>query len=183
MKTINNKPLRIMIFVIVLGASLNLSAQIGGWKANLVEDSEKTLAEMIEKSPKLQSFKDKSYGYAVFPKITKGAVGIGGAGGKGIVYMNHVPTGESGLSQASVGLQLGGQQYSEVIFFENKAAYENFVNEKVKFDGQASAVAITSGASADIAFKGGMAVFTMAKGGLMFEASIGGQHFSFKPKE
>lgn len=169
--------------MLMVSASINLSAQIGGWKADLIEDSEKALAEMIEKSPKLQSFKDKSFGYAVFPKITKGAIGIGGAGGKGIVFKDSVTTGQSTLSQATIGFQLGGQQYSEVIFFENKEAYDNFTNEKVKFDGQASAVAITSGASADVAFKGGMAVFTMAKGGLMFEASIGGQHFSFKAKE
>jgi lipid-binding SYLF domain-containing protein len=137
---------------------------------------------MIEKSPKLQSFKDKSYGYAVFPKITKGAIGVGGAGGKGVVYKNHVPTGQSTMKQATIGFQLGGQQYKEVIFFENEAAYKNFTNKKVKFDGQASAVAITAGASIDITFKDGLAVFTQTLGGLMYEASIGGQHFSFKPK-
>jgi len=183
MKTLSLINLKTIVFMLMVSASINLSAQIGGWKADLIEDSEKALAEMIEKSPKLQSFKDKSYGYAVFPKITKGAIGIGGAGGKGIVFKDSIPTGQSTLSQATIGFQLGGQQYSEVIFFENKDAYDNFTNEKVKFDGQASAVAITSGASVDVAFKGGMAVFTMAKGGLMFEASIGGQHFSFKAKE
>jgi lipid-binding SYLF domain-containing protein len=183
MKTLSIVNLKTIVFMLMVSASINLSAQIGGWKADLIEDSEKALAEMIEKSPKLQSFKDKSFGYAVFPKITKGAIGIGGAGGKGIVFKDSVTTGQSTLSQATIGFQLGGQQYSEVIFFENKDAYDNFTNEKVKFDGQASAVAITSGASADVAFKGGMAVFTMAKGGLMFEASIGGQHFSFKAKE
>ena len=138
---------------------------------------------MLEKSPNLQSFKDKSYGYPMFPKTTKGALENGGAGGQGIVYKDHVPTGQSGMSQATIGLALGGQQYSEVIFFENKAAYDNFINEKVKFNSQTSAVAITTGASADVAYISGMAVFTMAKGGLMFEASVGGQRFSFKPKE
>lgn len=71
----------------------------------------------------------------------------------------------------------------EAIFFENEEAYDKFTNEKIKFDGQASAVAITAGASADVAFREGIAVFTQTKGGLMYEASIGGQHFSFKPKE
>ncbi len=183
MKTLSIKKIQAITLILMVCGSINLSAQIGGWKADLIEDSEKALAAMIEKSPKLQSFKDKSYGYAVFPKITKGAIGIGGAGGQGIVYQDHVPTGQSGMSQATIGFQLGGQQYVEVIFFENKDAYDNFTNEKVKFDGQASAVAITTGVSADVAFKGGMAVFTMAKGGLMFEASVGGQHFTFKPKE
>jgi lipid-binding SYLF domain-containing protein len=146
-------------------------------------DSDANAVESFRKAGESGNFFTNSYGYAIFPKITKGAIGIGGAGGKGIVYQDHVPTGQSGMSQATIGFQLGGQQYSEVIFFENKDAYDNFTNEKVKFDGQASAVAIASGASADVAFKGGMAVFTMAKGGLMFEASIGGQHFTFKPKE
>ena len=175
--------LQAALVILVMFASLGLSAQIGGWKADLVEDSEKALAEMIKQQPKLQSFKDKSYGYAVFPKVTKGAFGVGGAGGKGIVYKNHVPTGESTLSQVTIGFQAGGQQYKEVIFFENATAYDKFTNKKVKFDGQASAVAITEGGSVDIAFKDGIAVFTQTSGGLMFEASIGGQHFSFKPKK
>ncbi|MEL4454944.1 YSC84-related protein [Lutimonas vermicola] len=183
MKTLSIKKLRAIALTLMISASMGLNAQVGGWKADLIENSEKALATMIERAPKLQSFKDKSYGYAVFPKVTKGAVGIGGAGGQGIVFKNHVPTGHSTLSQATIGFQLGGQQYMEVIFFENEEAYKKFTNKKVKFDGQASAVAITAGASVDVAFKGGMAVFTQTRGGLMYEASIGGQHFSFKPKE
>lgn len=183
MKSNSSNRLQAILLVMVMLASFGVSAQIGGWKADLVEDSEKALAEMIKDQPKLQSFKDKSYGYAVFPKVTKGAFGVGGAGGKGIVYKDHVPTGESTLSQVTIGFQAGGQQYKEVIFFEDAKAYEKFTNKKVKFDGQASAVAITEGGSVDVAFKDGMAVFTHTSGGLMFEASIGGQHFSFKPKE
>jgi lipid-binding SYLF domain-containing protein len=183
MKTLSIKKLQAIALTLMISASMGLNAQVGGWKADLIEDSEKALATMIERAPKLQSFKDKSYGYAVFPRVTKGAVGIGGAGGKGIVFKNHVPTGQSTLSQATIGFQLGGQQYMEVIFFENEEAYKKFTNKKVKFDGQASAVAITAGASVDVAFKSGMAVFTQTKGGLMYEASIGGQHFSYKPKE
>ncbi len=183
MKTFSIKKLQAIVLTLIISVSMGLSAQVGGWKADLIEDSEKALATMIENSPKLQSFKDKSYGYAVFPRVTKGAIGIGGAGGKGIVFKSHVPTGESTLSQATIGFQLGGQQYMEVIFFENEEAYKKFTNKKVKFDGQASAVAITAGASVDVAFKGGVAVFTHTRGGLMYEASIGGQHFSFKPKE
>lgn len=183
MKSNSLNRLPVVLLVMAMLASFGVSAQIGGWKADLIEDSEKALAEMIKDQPKLQSFKDKSYGYAVFPKVTKGAFGVGGAGGKGIVYKNHVPTGESTLSQVTIGFQAGGQQYKEVIFFENAKAYEKFTNKKVKFDGQASAVAITEGGSVDVAFKDGMAVFTHTSGGLMFEASIGGQHFSFKPKK
>lgn len=168
------------ITVIVILFTVSLQAQIGGWKPELEQDANKALNSMMEKAPKLKAFYDKAYGYAVFPKITKAGIGIGGAGGKGIVYKNHVAIGSSGMSQASIGLQLGGQQYSEVIFFENKKAFEHFTNENLKFDAQASAVAITEGASVDVAYKGGVAVFTQAKGGLMFEASLGGQHFSYK---
>ena len=120
MKTLSIKKLQAIALTLMISASMGLNAQVGGWKADLIEDSEKALATMIERAPKLQSFKDKSYGYAVFPRVTKGAVGIGGAGGKGIVFKNHVPTGQSTLSQATIGFQLGGQQYMEVIFFENE---------------------------------------------------------------
>ncbi len=183
MKTLTIKRLPFLLFLLSMVFPLAMSAQVGGWKANLVEDSNKALEKLIKQKPKLLSFKDKSYGYAVFPRITKGAIGIGGAGGKGIVFKNDEPTGQSTMSQATIGFQLGGQQYVEIIFFENKMAYDKFTNKKVKFSGQASAVAIKPGASVDIAFKNGMAVFTQTMGGLMYEASIGGQHFSFKPKK
>ena len=155
-------------------------AQIGGWKPELKTDADAALAEMIKRTPKLNTFKNEAYGYAVFPKITKAGVGIGGAAGKGMVYKNNSPVGSSKLKQASIGLQLGGQQYSEVIFFENQEAFEHFTNGNLKFDGQASAVAITKGASIDIAYKDGVAVFTHIKGGLMYEASLGGQHFTYE---
>jgi lipid-binding SYLF domain-containing protein len=138
---------------------------------------------MINDNPKLQTFVDKAYGYVVFPRVTKAGVGIGGAAGTGIVFKNHVDVGSSKLKQASIGLQLGGEQYSEAIFFENKKGYDNFINGKLKFDAQASAVAITAGASIDAAYQDGVAVFTRTKGGLMYQASIGGQHFKYQPKE
>lgn len=182
MKTLQLKKLRVLTVLMAVLFSFTMAAQVGGWKPELVENSQKALEKMIEQKPKLQSFKDKSYGYAVFPRVTKGAVGIGGAGGKGAVFKNHEPMGQSTLKQATIGFQLGGQQYVEVIFFENKKAYDKFTNKKVKFSGQASAVAIKPGVSVDVTFKDGMAIFTQTMGGLMYEASIGGQHFSFKLK-
>jgi len=183
MKSLSIKNFKLLIFVLCVSVPLAMTAQVGGWKPDLVADSQKALDTMIKQKPKLQSFKDKSYGYAVFPRVTKGAVGIGGAGGKGIVFKNHEPMGQSTLKQATIGFQLGGQQYVEVIFFENQKAYDKFTNKKVKFSGQASAVAIKPGVSVDVTFKDGMAIFTQTVGGLMYEASIGGQHFSFKPKK
>lgn len=157
-------------------------AQVGGWKPDLAKDSKEALANMKEKNPDLVSFTDKAYAYVIFPKVTKAGLGIGGAAGKGIVFKDKAPIGSSKLKQASIGLQAGGQQYSEVIFFENKKSFDHFINGKLKFDGQATAVAIKKGVALDIAYKDGVAVFTKAIGGLMFEASIGGQYFTYEPK-
>jgi len=175
--------MRLIVVVLFCICTSSMSAQVGGWNPELEEEAKAALKTMIEKNPKLKTFKTKAYGYAVFPKVTKAGIGIGGAAGNGVVYKNGEVVGSSKLKQASVGLQLGGQQYSEVIFFENKEAFEHFTNGNLKFDSQASAVALTEGASIDVAYKGGVAVFTRTKGGLMYEASIGGQHFKFKPKK
>lgn len=180
-KTINRS--KGVALFISLVFSFTVFAQVGGWNPELINDAEDALGKMLEKTPKLKSFKDKAYGYVVFPKITKAGIGIGGAAGRGIVYQENTAIGASKLKQASIGLQLGGQQYSEVIFFENKVAFNHFTNGNLKFDAQASAVAIKAGASIDVAYKNGVAVFTQTKGGLMYEASIGGQHFTFKSKK
>ena len=108
-------------------------------------------------------------------------MGIGGAHGKGQVFSRGEVIGRVSLSQGSIGFQLGGQSYSEIVFFQNKAAFDRFKNGNLKLAAQASAIAVTSGATAHAAYEKGVAVFTLGKKGLMFEASIGGQHFSFKP--
>ena len=172
-----NQYLAILVFMTF---NLSVFAQVGAWNPELQNDAKEAMKEMLEKTPKLQSYIDKAYGYAVFPKITKAGLGIGGAAGRGVVYQSEQAIGSSKLKQASFGLQAGGQQYSEVIFFENKEAFDHFTNGNLKFDAQASAVAITAGASIDVAYKNGVAVFTYTIGGLMYEASIGGQHFTFK---
>lgn len=175
--------MKTIIYIFSILCTLSITAQTGGWNPELKTNADEALSKMIEEVPKLKTFKNKAYAYAVFPKITKAGVGIGGAAGQGIVYKKHNPVGTSKLKQASIGLQLGGQQYSEVIFFENEEAFEHFTNGNLKFDAQASAVAITEGASADVSYSEGVAVFTQAIGGLMYEASIGGQHFTYKPNK
>jgi len=147
-------------------------------------------------------FFEKSYGYAVFPTIGKGGAGIGGAHGKGRVYAKGVHIGDTSMSQLTIGFQLGGQAFSQIIFFEDKRAFDQFTSSKFEFGAQATAVAITAGASATVATTGnsagvsggrndaksvgeyyrGMAIFTVAKGGLMYEATIGGQKFKYKNK-
>ena len=173
--------MRTIIFVLSLFFSLTITAQTGGWNPELKEKADEALSNMIKKTPKLKTFKNKAFAYAVYPKVTKAGIGIGGAAGRGIVYKNGNVIGTSKLKQASIGFQFGGQQYSEVIFFKDKDAFKKFASETLKFDAQASAVAITEGASADLSYSGGVAVFTQTKGGLMYEASVGGQHFTYKP--
>jgi lipid-binding SYLF domain-containing protein len=142
-----------------------------------------------------QPFFQQAYGYAVFPTVGKGGIGVGGAYGQGQVYRAGAVTGEVSLVQLNIGFQLGGQTYSEIIFFQNKEAFDKFTSGSFSFGAQASAVAIAVGASAQAGSNGssanaanlqsdalytlGMAVFTMTKGGLMYEASIGGQKFTY----
>jgi len=166
-----------------LAFSFSSYGQIAGWNVDLEKDCNATLSEMIARVSKLQTYKDKSYGYAIYPKITKAGLVVGGAGGKGLVYKHQQIVGSSKLGQGSFGLQAGGQQYGEVIFFENEESFNRFTSGKFKFNAQASATAIGDGATADFSYQEGVAVFTMAKGGLMLEASIGGQNFSFVPVE
>ena len=148
-------------------------------------------------------FFGKSYGYAVFPTIGKGGIGVGAAHGSGRVYAKGAHAGDASMTQLTIGLQLGGQAYSQIIFFEDKRAFDEFTSGNFEFGAQATAVAITAGASAQAGTSGtsagasgtqhrattaaqyqkGVAVFTVAKGGLMYEASIGGQKFSYKRKQ
>ena len=116
----------------------------------------------------------------VFPTVGKGGIGIGGARGKGWVYERGTRIGKATLTQVTIGLQLGGQAYSEVIFFKDKAALDDFTRGNFEFDAQVSAIALTARAAGDLPYRKGVAVVTMGKGGLMYEASLGGQKFSFK---
>ncbi len=125
---------------------------------------------------------NKSYAYAVFPTVGKGAIGVGGAYGQGIVYDHGTMIGYCDLSQATIGAQLGGQSYSELILFENKAALDRFKTNEFALAAQASAVAAASGAGANARYKDGVMVFTLGEEGLMFEASVGGQSFDYQAK-
>jgi lipid-binding SYLF domain-containing protein len=140
------------------------------------------LAAFKEKDPKIESFIAKSAGYVVIPTVGKGGIGIGGARGKGVLYEGDAVTAVVTLTQLSFGFQWGGQAYSEFIFFEDAATLENFKRGNFELNAQASAVAVTAGASADAEFNGGMAIFTQTKGGLMYEAAVGGQKFKVEAK-
>lgn len=160
--------------------------------------------DLFESSPNVKPFFESAYAYAVFPTIGKGGIVLGGAYGTGRVYRNHKPVGEVKISEMSVGFQMGGQAFSEIIFLQDKRAFDEFTSGSFEFDASASAVAITAGVQAQAGTAGasasasggpsttsqaqygynkGMAVFVHALGGLMYEASIGGQKFRYKPLE
>lgn len=151
-------------------------------RAQAIRDAEATAANFKRTDPGLATFFERSAGYAVFPGIGKAAVGVGGAHGSGVLFdRTHRPLGKASMSQVTVGLQLGGQSYAEIIFFETPDAMASFEGGNFAFAAQASAVALKSGASKSAKYQNGVAVFTATKAGLMYEASIGGQKFNFKP--
>ena len=150
----------------------------------------------------IKGFFGNSYGYAVFPKIAKGGLGVGAAHGKGQVYKGGAVTGKTSMTQVTIGFQAGGEAFSQIIFFQDKRAYDEFTSGNFEFGAQAQAVAITAGAQAQAgsagssagasggtqsagtqaaAYHKGMAIFTKAIGGLMYEASVGGQKFKYEP--
>lgn len=166
-------------------------------------DEYSTATDAFRNAGESSRFFGKSYGYAVFPSIGKGGFGIGGARGKGRVYKQGAHVGDTTMTQLTIGFQLGGQVYSQIIFFEDQRAFDEFTAGNFEFGAQASAVAITLSASAGASTTGasagtsgtrdnpdnastsfykGMMVFTLAKGGLMYEASIGGQKFSYRAR-
>jgi len=184
-----NKRLIILIFgfLALQASSVHAAATLAECKATL--DKFKQLGNV----PDMLA---ESYGYAVLPTIGKGAIGIGGAGGTGCVFAGNQHTGDVSMGQITIGFQLGGQAYSQIILFKNADTYNEFTRGEFEFGADATAVALTYGAQAGAGTKGasasagdtkavgmwkrGMAVFTLAKGGLMYEASIGGQKFNFK---
>ncbi len=183
--------------MVLLAIGLNFSA------VAYADDFSKTI-DVFKKSPVVQPFFKTAYGYAVFPVVGKGGLVVGGAYGKGQVYRGGEVTGFATVLELSLGWQAGGQALSELIFFEDRRAYDEFVSGSFEFGAEASAVAITAGAEAQAGTQGatagasagpqagkqveagynkGMAVFVHATGGLMYEAAIAGQKFGFTPKK
>ncbi len=175
-----------------LAAAMLLAAMLGcssysesGGSSDVREpvrnDSGAAVCYFKEADSSMQRFFDTAYGYAIFPEVAKGAAGIGAAHGDGVVYEQGRLVGYTELSQATVGAQLGGQTYREIIFFQDAYSLDKFKRGNVEFSAQASAVAAAEGASADADYAEGVAIFTLPIGGLMGEASIGGQKFSYEP--
>ncbi len=161
-----------LIALILAGFSFNAHAQ-----KDVSDKSAEAIAEMKETNDKITKYFNSAYGYAVFPSIGKGGLGVGGATGNGTLYRGGAIVGDSRMTQVTIGFQAGGQAYSEVIFFQDKEAFDRFTGDNFEFAAQASAVALTAGASFDADYRDGILIFTHAKGGLMYEASVGGQKF------
>ncbi len=138
------------------------------------------ILDIKQKDPGIEDWFKGAAAYAVFPKVGKGGIGIGGAHGKGLVIVGDKVIGKTSLSQVTIGLQLGGQVYSEFIFFRDQTALEDFKRGNYEVGAQVSAVAATAGASADASYNKGVAIFTNVGGGLMYEASVGGQKFTYE---
>lgn len=149
-------------------------------KSELQRTSADALSQAQQNDPSLRNVLEDSAGYAIFPSVGKGAAGIGGAYGKGDVYQDGAAVGYCDMTQVTIGAQLGGQGYTEILVFQTPGAVESFKKGNFSFDAQATAVALKSGAGANAKFANGVAVFTMDEAGLMYEASIGGQKFSYQ---
>ena len=181
-----------LLWLLVFAGICAAPAASAGWKpssAGTAEDQNvkdlevaEVIVEFKKNDPAMMAFFDKAYGYAVFPTVAKAGIGIGAAHGTGKVYEKGVMIGKTTLTQLTIGFQLGGQAYSEIIFFEDAEALAHFKGGNFELGAQASAVAVTAGASANADYSNGVAIFTRAKGGLMYEASVGGQKFSFEAK-
>ncbi len=180
------------VLLLAVMAMVWTSSAYGGWnplatehKAKNQKTDDQKVAEAIAKfknaDPYMIPFFKKAYGYAVFPTVAKAGMGIGGAFGKGKVYKRGRPIGSVSLTQITIGFQLGAQAYSEIIFFKDRRALNNFTEGNFELGAQASAVAATTGASINADYSDGVAIFTVAKGGLMYEASVGGQKFTYTP--
>jgi len=180
---------------------LLLALPFGSAMADDDEAKYSSTINVFQQAGRSSTFFNKSYGYAVFPTIGKAGYIVGGAYGKGRVFAGGKWVGDTSMTQLNVGLQLGGQAYSQIIFFEDQRSFDEFTGGNFEFSADASAVAITAGASAAATTTGssagisagrkdattvgayykGMATFTVAKGGLMYQATLGGQKFSYTP--
>lgn len=172
------------LFLVTLALALPAAAD---WDQDEADEYHKESQEALTKfkndDPDVQKLLDSAPGYVILPSVGKGGFIVGGARGHGILYEMHEPVAIVTMTQVSVGLQAGGQAFSEFIIFEDQAALDNFKHGNTELSAQMSAVAVRKGASSDAKFSGGMAIFTQPKGGAMLEASVGGQKFELNFKD
>jgi lipid-binding SYLF domain-containing protein len=178
-KTMRKAALSFIAFVL-LASTANLWAFEPDTSSEMQLSVAKAILDMKAKDPGMSKFFDGAAGYAVLPKVGKGGIGIGGAHGKGLVIVDDKAIANTSLSQVTIGFQLGGQVYAEFVFFKDATSLGHFQRGNFELGAQASAVAVTLGASADADYDKGVAVFTNVGGGLMYEATVGGQKFKYE---
>ena len=162
--------------------SLNVTAFEPDSNNKLELSVARAILDVKAADPYIENFFKGSAGYVVLPSVGKGGFVVGGAYGKGLVIVDEQVDGYTTMTQATVGFQLGGQKYAQFIFFKDETALKNFQRGNFEFGAQASAVAVTLGASADADYDGGVAVFTHIGGGLMYEATVSGQKFKYESR-
>ncbi|HEX4875842.1 MAG TPA: YSC84-related protein [Chitinophagaceae bacterium] len=165
---------------VLLSAITGSMAQISTKDQKILNDAKEAKEEFIKADGLMRNLFSNAYGYVILPNVGKGGIGIGGASGNGAVFRQGTHIGMAKMTQVTIGFQWGGQAYREVIFFETKDDLDRFKENRLELSAQASAVAVTAGAAANVKYKNGVMIFTQAKGGLMYEASIGGQKFKFR---
>ena len=149
-------------------------------KSDLTAEVNEAKATLVKTDAGLKDIMEKAKGYVIFPSVGKGGLGVGAAAGTGQLLEKGKAVGEAKLRQVSVGFQAGGQSYTELICFEDQTSLDNFKKENFEFSAQVSAVAVTAGVSKNAKYEKGIMVLTLAKGGLMYEASVGGQKFKYE---
>jgi lipid-binding SYLF domain-containing protein len=181
---IKQKNMKKMLLLLVAAFVFNNGfAQLTNKDKKIIADSKDAKVEFIKADKLIKNLFENAYGYAIFPNVGKGGIGIGGAAGNGAVYQKGSLVGLAKMSQITIGFQWGGQAYREVIFFEDEESMNRFKEDRVELSAQASAIALTEGVSANVKYKNGVMIFTQGKGGLMYEASVGGQKFKFNSLE
>jgi lipid-binding SYLF domain-containing protein len=177
MKQIRRSSALALLLVTALGVDLGVRGD------ELTTDSEQAMAALQKADSSLKKLIDDSVGYVIFPGIGRGGFIIGGERGKGLVYQKGKVIGEAKVTEINIGAQVGGETYTELILFETPEALRDFKASNWEMSAKVNAVAAAEGAAKNAKFQQGVAVFTLSKGGLMVQATVGGQKFKFKPSE
>ncbi len=170
-----------LLLLAVVAAGCATAPETREGKNVLSAQVQEAIAVLKAKDPSIDRFFTQSYGYAVFPKVGKGAFIVGGAYGQGEVFEQGRLVGHSDLSQATLGFSFGGELWREIIFFRDKSDLDRFRTGEYAFTAQATGVALSEGVAAKADYKDGMAVFISSDKGLMVDASLGGQKFTYVP--
>lgn len=175
------KTVMLLALIALIGAACTTAPKTELDRQQLANDASRTLEQFRASDLTIADHMKNAYAVAVFPTVGKGGMGVGGAWGRGIAYEQGTPVGYCDISQGSIGFQLGGQAYSEMILFQDKASFDRFKTGEFALAAQASAVAAASGAGANAKYNNGVMVYTLGERGLMYEASVGGQKFDYQP--